>query len=375
MKIAVNTRLLIKNKLEGIGWFTKEVLERIVKNNPQHEFIFFFDRKFDPSFIFADNVTPIVLAPQARHPILFILWFEVSVRRALKKHQPDVFLSPDGYLSLLSKKKQIAVIHDINFEFFPQFLPVGARIYLRYFFPKFAQKAERIITVSEFSKKEIEEQYHIDAAKVDVAYNGVANEYQPIPIEEAKNVRWHYTRGIPYFVYVGALQPRKNIEFLLKAYEAFRKKTETPHRLVIVGEKKWWSSKHEQTYQNMQFKDEVIFTGRLDLDELAKVVAASLALVYVSFYEGFGIPVVEGMKSGVPVICSNLSSMPEVAGDAALLVNPYDEESIAEAMLSLHQSPALQKELRTKGIERASIFSWDRTAKNVWNSILKVHQP
>lgn len=373
MKIAVNTRLLIKNKLEGIGWFTKEVLERIVKNNPQHEFLFFFDRKFDPSFIFADNVTPVVLAPQARHPILFILWFEISVRRALKKHQPDVFLSPDGYLSLLSKKKQIAVIHDINFEFFPQFLPVGARIYLRYFFPKFAQKAERIITVSEFSKKEIEEQYHIDAAKIDVAYNGVANEYKPISAHERENVRWHYTRGIPYFVYVGALQPRKNIEFLLKAYEAFREKTETPHRLVIVGEKKWWSSKHEQTYQNMQFKDEVMFTGRLDLDELAKVVAASLALVYVSFYEGFGIPVVEGMKSGVPVICSNLSSLPEVAGDAALLVNPYDEESIAEAMLSVHHSPALQQELRNKGIERASEFSWNKTAQAVWNSILKVH--
>ena len=114
MRIAVNTRLLIKDKLEGIGWFTYEVLIRIVRNNPQHEFLFFFDRPYASDFVFASNVTPIVLYPQARHPILFNIWFDYSVSRALKKHKADVFFSPDGMLSLTTKVPQVNVVHDLN---------------------------------------------------------------------------------------------------------------------------------------------------------------------------------------------------------------------------------------------------------------------
>lgn len=371
MKIAVNTRLLLKNKLEGIGWFTKEVMERSVLAHPEHDFIFFFDRKYDPSFVFAENVTPVVLSPQARHPILFFIWFEWSVRRALKKHKPDVFLSPDGYLSLWTSSKQIAVIHDINFEFYPQFLPLGARLYLKYFFPLFAKKANRIITVSEFSKSEIISQYQVESESIDVAYNGANEMYVPITNMEAEKVCWHYTRGIPYFIYVGALQPRKNIEFLLKGYDAFRAKSDEAHRLLIVGEKKWWNKKHEEVYQEMHFKNEVIFTGRLDPDELAAVVAAARALVYVSFYEGFGIPVLEGMQAGTPVICSNQSAMPEVAGKAALTVNPFDTQCIGDAMLKVSRDANLRDALSKNGIERAQHFSWDKTAATVWNTILK----
>ena len=150
MKIAVNTRFLLSGKMEGFGWYTYEITKRMVEQHPEHEFIFFFDRPFDPKFIFASNVTPVVLNPPARHPVLFIYWFEFAVRRALKKVKADVFFSPDGYLSLRSMIPQISVIHDINFEHFPKDLPWSARAYLRYFFPLFAKKATQIITVSEY---------------------------------------------------------------------------------------------------------------------------------------------------------------------------------------------------------------------------------
>ena len=145
MRIAVNTRFLLNKKMEGFGWYTFEIVKRLVEQHPEHEFYFFFDRPYDERFIFGKNVIPIVLNPPARHPLLFILWFEFSVYRALKKNKIDLFFSPDGYLSLRSKVPQIGVIHDINFEHYPKDLPFSARIYLCYFFPRFVKKAKKII--------------------------------------------------------------------------------------------------------------------------------------------------------------------------------------------------------------------------------------
>ncbi len=161
MKIAINTRLLIKDKLEGIGYFTFEVLSRITKAHPEHEFYFFFDRKFSKEFIFSDNVKAIVLYPQARHPILFNIWFDFSVTKALKKYKIDIFLSPDGMLSLKTKVPQIAVIHDLNFEYYPKDLPANITKYYKSRFPKFAKTASSIITVSKHSKENIMSCYNI----------------------------------------------------------------------------------------------------------------------------------------------------------------------------------------------------------------------
>jgi len=161
MNIAVNTRFLIKDKLEGIGLFTYETLMRITRNHPEHNFFFLFDRKFDPSFVFSDNVTPIVMWPQARHPVLWYYWFEVAIPKMLNKINADVFLSTDGFLSLKTDKKQVLVIHDLAFEHFPQHMPNLQRKYCTHFTPKFAHKADKISTVSEFSKRDILSSYNI----------------------------------------------------------------------------------------------------------------------------------------------------------------------------------------------------------------------
>lgn len=369
MRIVVNTRLLLKGKLEGIGWVAYETLRRMVMAHPEVEFYFIFDRQPDPMFLFADNVKPVVLFPQARHPFLFIWFFELSIPHALKKIDADLFYSPDGYLSLRSKVPQVVEFHDLNFEHFPEDMPKIHLWHYKKFFPKFARKAERIVTVSEFSKQDIVKCYGVDPEKVDVAYNGVNEIFAPLTVEQQEQVRAKYSEGHPYFMFVGSLHPRKNLARLFTAFDRFKSRKKNDVKLVIVGEKRWWTEPIQKAFSAMSCKDDVIFTGRLSAEDLHQVTAAAVASVYVSYFEGFGIPILEAFKCGTPVITSNVTSMPEVAGDAALLVDPFSEDDIAEAMAKVLDEN-VRKELIEKGRVRALDFSWDHAAETIWNSLI-----
>ena len=370
MKIAVNTRLLLKNRLEGIGWVAYETLRRMVKDHPDVEFYFIFDREPDPMFIFGDNVKPIVLFPQARHPFLFIWFFEFSVTKALKKIKPDLFFSPDGYLSLRSDVPQVTQFHDLNFEHFPKDMPKIHLWHYKKYFPKFARKAKRIVTVSEFSKQDIVDCYGVDPQKIDVAYNGVNEIFKPLPETEIMEIRGKYSGGFPYFMFVGSLHPRKNLARLFSAFDRFKSYNRNDVKLVIVGEKRWWTEPIQRAYDAMSCKDDVVFVGRLSAEDLHRVTAAALASVYVSYFEGFGIPILEAFKCDTPVITSNVTSMPEVAKDAALLVDPFNEDSIAKAMIKVLDDKVRER-LIEKGRERAKDFSWDKAADDIWNSLIK----
>lgn len=371
MKIAVNTRLLLPDKLEGISVFTFETLKRMTHQHSHVEFIFVFDRPPAKEFVFNENVKATYIYPPARHPILFWLWFEVMLPIKLRMIKPDLFLSQDGYISLNSCCKSLPVIHDLNFEHNPQDLPYFYRRYYKHYMPKFAKKATRIATVSEHSKQDLVSLYNIDATKIDVVYNGANTTFKPSSDIEKKATRESFSFGKPYFVFVGSLHPRKNIVNLLKAFDKYKKELPSDVKLLIVGERKWWTAEMEQAYKNMQFKNEVIFTGRLFNKDLNLVLGAAIALTYVSTFEGFGIPILEAFNCDVPVITSNLTSLPEVAADAALYVDPYSVTSIANAMQIL----ATDEETRTTLIERGRIrrkeYSWQKTADLLWQSIEK----
>ncbi len=372
MKIAVNTRLLLKNKLEGIGWFTYETMKRITRAHPKDEFFFIFDRKYDDSFIFGNNITPFVAGLPARHPFLHYLWFEHSIPSVLKRINPDVFISPDGYCSLKTNFKTLIVIHDLNFEHYPRNMPWLTRKYYRHFTPLYARKATRIATVSQFSKHDIIEQYGILPEKIDVVYNGASNLFSPLSLTKKDNIKTKYTDGFDFFVFIGALNPRKNLGNLFRAFDIFKEKTGSSVKLVIIGEKMWWTHDIKSSYDSMKHKGDVVFTGRLELPELTEVVGSALALTYVSVFEGFGIPILEAFKSEIPVITSNITSMPEVAGDAALLADPFKPVSIAEAMIRIYTGQALRETLVARGKQRQQNFSWDITAGRLWQSVMKV---
>ena len=372
MRIAVNTRLLLKDKLEGIGWYTYETLIRIVKAHPEHEFYFLFDRPYHQEFIFASNVHPVLVSPPTRHPILWYAWFELRLPKILRKLHIDLFLSPDGFLSLRSNIPSIAVIHDINFEHHPKDLKKSHRLFYRHFFRKYAHKAKRIVTVSEYSKNDIANLYSVSKNKIDVSLNGVNPNFHPIGTSQQIEVKNQYSNGHDYFLFVGALHPRKNIKRMLQAFDVFKEETKSTNKLLIVGAKMWWNAELKSSFENLNHKADIIFTGRKSVAELQLLYASAQAFCFVPYFEGFGIPILEAMKCGCPVITSNCTAMPEVAGDSALLVDPYKVASIAAAFIKLETDSYLRAELSEKGLIHSQNFSWNTTANTLWDSIKKV---
>lgn len=285
--------------------------------------------------------------------------------------QANIFLSMDGFLSLKSKVKSVLVIHDLAFEHFPQHLDLVSRWYVQKYSPRYAAKADRIATVSQFSKQDIINRYGIPEGKIDVVYNGSQEVYQVHYNGELNSIRDKFGLANSYFIYAGAIHPRKNVGNLFKAFDAFKRRTHADTQLVLAGRKAWKYKETLDVYNQMQFKDEVIFLGHIDAKELAVVMGGALSLVYVSKFEGFGLPLVEAMNCNIPVITSNTSSMPEVAGDAALLVDPDSVSEISASLERVYSDENLRHDLVKKGTVQREKFSWDKTAALLWDAIMK----
>jgi glycosyltransferase involved in cell wall biosynthesis len=374
MKIAVNVRLLKHNQMTGIGIFTHETFSRLVKNHPEHTFYFIFDEKPHKSFLTAPNIIPIVTNFKSRHrSILLHLWFEYVLTRVLKKIKPDLFISPDGFMSLKTDIPTLLVIHDLNFEHNFNFIPTKISNFYKKYTPKYAHKANRIATVSEFSKQDIISKYEIDSKKIDVVHNGAKEIFFPIKEDQQQAYRDQHTSGFPFFIFVGMIHPRKNLANQLKAFDLFRSKPENPkHKFYIVGKTWILDDELKNTLLEMKFKEDVIFAGRIPSEDMGKAIGSATALMYVSLFEGFGIPIIEGFNSETPVITSNTTSMPEVAGDAAICVPPNDIEEIETAMSQIVQNQNFKEDLIKKGKERKHIYSWEKTAELLWESISKM---
>lgn len=369
MRIAVNTRFLLENRLEGIGRFTAEILQRMCPAHLNDEFVFLFDRPYAKDFIYSDNVTPKVLSPPARHPILWKWWFERSVPKALKAIKPDLFFSTDGFLSLRATTRTLLVMHDLAFEHYPENVKRSAARYYRKYCPLYAQHADHIIAVSEFTKQDIVARYNVPAEKISVVYNGVNDLFKPVDAETKDQVKAQFAEGADYFLFVSALQPRKNLPRLLEAFDLFQRQSNARMKLLVAGAHTWAQNEIAQKLRVMQFSDDVIFLGHLSQQQLAHVTAGALALAYVSLFEGFGIPIAEALNTDTPVITSQTSSMPEVAGEAAVLVDPLSVNSIAEALHTVAASEELRQRLITLGRTQREKFSWDASAQQVWEII------
>ena len=368
MRIGINTRSLLGSKMEGFGNYTLELVSRICASQPAHQFILYFDRPIDPKYKFGSNVITKVVYPPTRHPILYVIWFQWRLKKVIQKDQLDVFWSPDGMLPLGLKIPTLSTLHDLNFEHFPKDLPWLVSKYYRYYFPKFAQQATKIITVSQTTKDDIIACYAVPSDKITVIYNGVNQAYQPLSSDE--KIFFMQDEDFPenYFLFVGSLHPRKNIHRLLEAFQQFAA-TNSETALVIVGSAMWDAQQFEI---QADLKKRIYFLGHVDTQKLAFIMAAATAFIYIPYFEGFGMPLAEAMATQTPILAGNKSCLPEIAADAALYVDPFDVEAIAKAMEQLKNDVALQTQLTENGKKRVLAFNWDNAATKVWQEIVQL---
>lgn len=355
--------------MDGIGWFTYETMQRITVNNPQHQFFFLFDRQPHYSFKFAENVKPIVIKPITRLPFLIKVWHKLSVPVILKRIKPDIYISPDCFLPDKKVCPYVVIIHDLNFEHFPEYMPVNFRRLYKKGVSRAVKNATQILTVSRFSKEDIINNYNIPPEKIDVVFCGTNSFIKHIEEYTVSCVKQHYGINKDYFIVPGTLHPRKNTHGVIEAWQIFKDRHKKPFSLVFAGNNKWWSKEMKKAWRNNTYKDDIIFTGRVSDEDMNALVTGARAMVYASLFEGFGLPILEAAKAGIPVITSANSSMQEVAGKTALLVDPTNYGDIADAMFKLADDDYLCSELVRKSSSLIDKYSWERTARLIWESV------
>jgi glycosyltransferase involved in cell wall biosynthesis len=365
MRIGINARFLLKDNLEGIGVFTHEIIKRLVYLLPNDTFYFYFDRAYDSKYIYANNIVPTVVYPSARHPLLWKIWFDYSLPYYFKKDKIDIFISTDGYCSLKTEIPQIMCVHDIAFEYQKNWIPVSHYRYMHNYTPKFLSKAKELITVSEFCKQDIIQHYKIQKNKIHIIYNASHIEENEKIIDVTNKIE------VPYFIYVGAVHPRKNVLNLIKAFEIFKQKYKTNFKLLLVGRNAWLNDELQHYIATSTYKQDILWYENVSTNDLAQLYKAAYALTYLSFFEGFGIPLVEAMQFGLPIITSNTSAMPEIAKDAALYANPNGVEEIADKMQEMVINKDLYFTLQNNSRKRFQNFSWDKNAQILCNIIEK----
>lgn len=338
---------------------------------PEHKFYFIFDRPYDASFIFHTNVIPIILSPPARHSILWCIWYEWRIPSLLKSIKADIFVSFDPYTSTRTSVKKITAIHDIAFMHFSHQMDWLSEKFMRHYTPKYVACSDLIVTVSYATKSDIIQTFDCSENKILVAPNAAANSYQTLSEDEQIEFRSKHTNGKPYFVYVGSIHPRKNVKRIFEAFEHFKNTYQTDHQLVMIGRMAWQYGEEKSYLETMRYRSEVLMIPHSQPEIISKWLASSVALLLVSHYEGFGVPIIEAQASGTAVITSAISSMPEVAGDGALIVDHMNVNDISHAMHTLSSNDHIRDEIIVKGFENQKKYNWDVSAAIIWNRMIE----
>ena len=291
-------------------------------------------------------------------------WEAVQLPAKLVKSPADLIHVPGFGIRKHGKKKIIITAHDIIGYLFPQNMSKTAQAYWSHWLPWCYKQADHLIVDAFYTRDDLMKHLGIPEKKISVIYIAPDPNCKPVPVESARQ-EIKESLGImdPYFLFVGTIEPRKNLIRTLKAYsEALKVKKDLP-KLLVVGAKEWGTQKFEEAVKELKLEQQVIATGFVPDHLLWKIYSAAQAVIFVSLYEGFGLPLVEGITCGVPVIASNNSSLGELGKDCSYLVDPYSEEQITKAILDLAKDSSLARELRENGSRKAKEFSWKKAAE------------
>lgn len=387
MNIGVDARLLYNNT--GIGQYTRSLFFEFAQRDQQKDnFYLFSDRAFqdpleqhvkhncdacDPSIL---SNFPIITA----HCKTRILWTNWYVPQLLRQQNIDVYHGVCNFeLPIRKVCRYVVTIHDLVPLFFPELVPWKHLLFFKLFMKPAAKTADIIITDSEHSKQDIVHHFSVPEEKIRVIYLGYEPRYQRKHDQQGKhdqqalqNVLTHYGISQPYLLFVGVIEPKKNLERLVEAFSLLRQypSIEKELQLVIAGGKGWFSENLYQKVQELHLDKHIIFTGFVPDDDLPYLYTGSEVFVFPSIYEGFGLPVIEAMAYGVPVVTSNVSSLPEIAGNAGILVDPNNPEAICDGIMEVLLHSQKKEQMKHAGLIRAQQFSWKRTAEETY----KVYQ-
>jgi glycosyltransferase involved in cell wall biosynthesis len=288
------------------------------------------------------------------------LWTHLALGPATALKRPDVLFVPAHVIPLIHPRRCVVTIHDLGYLAFPQAHTRRRRLELDLTTRWSIRAAQQVIAISGATRDALVQHYEADPAKITVVYHGLSSSFRPASAEAIGQMRERYGLSERYFAYVGTLQPRKNLERLI---EAFAQLADHELQLVIAGKQGWLSEAIHQKVQALGAGGRVRMIGYVPDAELPALLSGALAFTFPSLYEGFGLPVLEAMACGTPVLTSTTSSLPEVAGAAALLVDPTDTLAIRAALARLSSEAELRHHLRDQGLRRAAQFSWERCAQ------------
>ncbi len=365
MRIAINGHIIsfaTSFRQGGVSNHTVELLRELAHIDTENQYTVFVNPGvtreqlgLPAHFEIAQSRLPTLL-PKYRIP-----WEQTVAPLLLARGRYTLFHGPLNTAPFLAPVPTVITIHDLAFLDVQQSHRTVNRQYLKWATHLSVRRASHIMTVSEFTKQAIRARYGVPDERITVAYNAPARRFHPRPVKELESFR--RSKGLPdrYLLYLGTLEPRKNVPVLLKAYAHVRDEVRLP--LVIAGDKGWHYDEIFTLYRSLNLERDVQFIGFVPPNEQPLWYAAALAFVFPARYEGFGMPPLEAMACGTPVITSTATSLPEVAGDAALLVDPDDVDGLADALQRIVSDHALRDELRERGLARAAMFHWRQLAE------------
>jgi glycosyltransferase involved in cell wall biosynthesis len=344
----------------GVGYYTEHLLHHLMQQGPDDELVIISNRPIDTTRPLPPRVGTTVSA--GRLPRM--AWMQCQAPRLLKQLDADVVHFTNGMIPLTSSVPTVVTIHDMSLTMFPKFHPLRRVILNRPLVDLAARRADAIITVSESAKRDIVRLYRIDPQRVHIVHEAAAPSFKPIrDLSELQRVRQRYDLPDRFILYVGTIEPRKNLPKLIEGFARRRRQGDLCHQLVCAGPYGWLSSDIEKQIERLQIADAVRFTGYLPFEDLPALYNLAEMFVFPSIYEGFGLPVVEAMACGTPVITGNVPALAEVTGGAVERVERLDPETLGAALVSLARSRERRESLAALGLERARQFSWERAAR------------
>ena len=376
MKIGLDLKILWY-PLTGMGRAAYELAKLLPYQGKNHDFFYLFNQRNIKDITGAENVKSIIITNKNFHGktgVLRRIWAEqVLMARAINRYNLDLLHVPAYCGPVFNKKKLVISIYDLAFLHFPKNLKTGAYYYWKTFLSMNIKRCERIIVCSQATKRDVMKFFRIRTEKIDVIPLGLnTKRFFPLRDEnKTREIKQKYKLPENFILFVGTLEPRKNLSLLVKAYGLLPDDLKRRYSLFIIGAKGWKYSSIFQLIKELGLTEKIIFPGRVSDEELRGVYSAATLLAFPSLYEGFGLPVLEAMACHTPVLTSNISSLPEVAGEAAYLVNPLSETEISKGLQKLLESKDLREALKQKGIQRVQEFSWERTTQETLKAYTK----